>query len=41
MRLDLAHKRSVTARSASTLAAAPEAVWINPAVEASPPSLFS
>jgi DNA adenine methylase len=40
-RLDLAHKRSVTTRSGSTLADAPETVWINPAVEASPRSLFS
>ena len=39
-RLDLVHKRSVTARSGSTLADAPEAVWINPALEASPRSLF-
>lgn len=39
-RLDLAHKRSVTARSGSTLAGAPETVWINPAVEASPRRLF-
>jgi DNA adenine methylase len=40
-RLELAHKRSVTARSGSTLADAPETVWINPAVEASPRRLFS
>ena len=39
-RLDLVHKRSVTERSGSTLADAPEAVWINPALEASPRSLF-
>lgn len=39
-RLDLAHKRSVTARSGSTLAGAPETIWISPAVEASPRSLF-
>jgi len=40
-RLDLAHKRSVTARCASTLAAVPEAVRISPAVEESLRSLFS
>ena len=40
-RLDLAHKRSITARGGSTLASAPETVWISPTVEASPRKLFS
>ncbi len=39
-RLDLKHKRSVTARSGSMLAPAPESVWINPTAEASPRRLF-
>lgn len=39
-RLDLKHKCSVTARSGSTLAPAPESVWINPTAEASPRRLF-
>jgi hypothetical protein len=39
-RLDLAHKRSVTARSGSTLAPAPSRSGINPTAEASPRTLF-